>query len=283
MLKHFLVAATASAGFAVSSLAGATVVQFQTDLGAFQVNLYDLRTPETVANFLEYVDSGAYENVVIHRSVAGFVIQGGGFISTGGLPLGAVTTNPAVVNEPVFSNIRGTIAMAKVSGDENSATSQWFFNLVDNSESLDPQNGGFTVFGEVTGSGMDVVDAVAALPVFDAGGALSSLPLQDYTAQNAADGVPVTDDHLVRVTAIVVIDAAADTADGLSPVENTLIDEVSAPAPAPTSGGGGGGGGVTGPASVLFVLVLAFARYGAFAGRRRPRIRSGLSRRQRFG
>jgi peptidyl-prolyl cis-trans isomerase A (cyclophilin A) len=130
---------------------------------------------------------------------------------------------------------------------------------------------------------MDVVDAVAALPVFDAGGALSSLPLQDYTAQNAADGVPVTDDHLVRVTAIVVIDAAADTADGLSPVENTLIDEVSAPAPAPTSGGGGGGGGVTGPASVLFVLVLAFARYGAFAGRRRRRIRSGLSRRQRFG
>jgi peptidyl-prolyl cis-trans isomerase A (cyclophilin A) len=139
------------------------------------------------------------------------------------------------------------------------------------------------VFGEVTGSGMDVVDAVAALPVFDAGGALSSLPLQDYTAQNAADGVPVTDDHLVLVTAIVVIDAAADTADGLSPVENTLIDEVSAPPPAPTFGDGGGGGGVTGPASVLGVLVLTFARRVVVTARRRRRIRGGLSRRQGFG
>jgi peptidyl-prolyl cis-trans isomerase A (cyclophilin A) len=243
--------------FLVVSLASATVVQFQTDMGPFEVNLYDQRTPATVANFLAYVNAGAYTNVVIHRSVPNFVVQGGGFTSSGGLPLNEVVTNPAVANEPEFSNVRGTIAMAKISGNPNSATSQWYFNLVDNSQSLDPQNGGFTVFGEVVGNGMDVVDAIATLPVFDAGGALATLPLQNYTAQDATNGVDVTDDHLVRVTAVVIIDAAVDTAAGLSPVENTLIDP--APAPAPTLSGGGGGGGAISVWSLL-LLALALAR-----------------------
>jgi peptidyl-prolyl cis-trans isomerase A (cyclophilin A) len=279
MRKIFRAIATLSPGLAFASLASATVVQFQTDMGPFEVNLYDQRTPATVANFLAYVESGDYTNVVIHRSITDFVIQGGGYNSTGGLPLGLVPTNPAVVNEPVFSNVRGTIAMAKVAGDPDSATSQWYFNLVDNSTTLDPQNGGFTVFGEVTGTGMDVVDAIAALPVFDAGGALNSLPLRDYTAQNASDGVPVTDDHLVRVTAIVVIDAAADTAAGLAPVENTLIDDVPAPAPPTSSGDGGGGGGALGFASLFLLLTTAFARQASFVARRTRRTRSDSPRR----
>jgi len=282
MFRNIFAAAMFSFACIVSSLAGATVVQFQTDMGPFEVNLYDQRTPATVANFLAYVEAGDYDNVVIHRSVAGFVIQGGGFTSSGGLPLGSVTTNPAVVNEPVFSNVRGTIAMAKIAGNPDSATSQWYFNLGDNSASLDPQNGGFTVFGEVTGSGMDVVDAVAALPVFDAGGALSTLPLRNYTSQDASDGKPVTDENLVRVTAIVVIDAATDTAAGLSPAENTLIDGVPAPAPPPSSGGGGGGGGAVGLARLLLLLASAFARRGAFTARRRRGIRIESSRRQSF-
>jgi peptidyl-prolyl cis-trans isomerase A (cyclophilin A) len=198
--------------FLIASLANATVVQFQTSMGPFVVNLYDQRTPATVANFLAYVDSGAYTNVVIHRSAPNFVIQGGGFTSSGSLPLDDVVTNSAVMNEPEFSNVRGTIAMAKIDGSPNSATSQWYFNLVDNSASLDAQNGGFTVFGEVVGDGMDVIDAIAALPRFNAGGALNTLPLQNYTAQDATNGVPVTDTHLIRVTAIIPIDLAVDTA-----------------------------------------------------------------------
>ena len=224
-----------------SSVANATVVQFQTVLGSFEVNLYDQDTPATVANFLEYVNARAYDNVVIHRSVSGFVVQGGGFTSAGSLPLANVPANPPVTNEPEFSSVRGTIAMAKLGGNPNSATSEWFFNLADNSANLDVQNGGFTVFGEVTGMGMSVVDAIAAVPVFDFGGALTSIPLRSYSAQDAANAVPITDQNFVLVTAIVILDGAADTAAGLSPVPNTLINPPPPPAPAPAGGGGGGG------------------------------------------
>jgi cyclophilin family peptidyl-prolyl cis-trans isomerase len=106
-----------------------------------------------------------------------------------------------VINEPGISNLRGTIAMAKRPGDPNSATSQWFINLADNSELLDDQNGGFTVFGEVTGNGMDVVDAIAALPVWNAGSPcfgcspLTELPLRDYPG----GGAPVEEQNLVMM------------------------------------------------------------------------------------
>jgi peptidyl-prolyl cis-trans isomerase A (cyclophilin A) len=159
-----------------------------------------------------------------------------------------------VANDPKFSNVRGTIAMAKLGGDPNSATSQWFINVGNNSANLDVQNGGFTVFGQVIGNGMDVIDAIERLPVFNFGGAFDSMPLRDYTAQNATDGVEVTDRHLMLVTAIVVLDAAADTAATLSPMANTLI---SAP---PPSSGGGGGGGSTGLAFVLALGVLNVLR-----------------------
>src|SRR5690349_19853318 len=97
--------------------ANATIVQFQTVLGPFEVNLYDQSTPATVANFLAYVNAGAYNNDVVHRAVAGFVVQGGGYSYQGSQTLGGVVQSPAVVNEPKFSNVRGTIAMAKLSGD----------------------------------------------------------------------------------------------------------------------------------------------------------------------
>jgi peptidyl-prolyl cis-trans isomerase A (cyclophilin A) len=107
-----------------------------------------------------------YNNTVIHRSVPGFVIQGGGFTPDGN----GIQTFPPIVNEfsPSRPNVAGTIAMAKTS-DPNSATSQWFINLADNSSSLDDtaNSGGFTVFGSVINNTMSTVNAIAALPVAD--------------------------------------------------------------------------------------------------------------------
>lgn len=156
----------------------------QTALGDIGIELFDSAAPLTVANFMNYVNSGAYANSFIHRSVPGFIIQGGGYTWNGSIPV-AIAQNPPVVNEfdPSRSNVRGTIAMAKLSGDPNSATSQWFFNLADNSANLDYQNGGFTVFGQVIGNGMDVVDAIAALPVYNVGGAFTNLPLRNYRSR----------------------------------------------------------------------------------------------------
>ena len=121
------------------SKSDATVVEFQTVLGNFQVNLYDNDTPTTVTNFLDYVNNGAYTNAIMHRSVPNFVVQGGGFRFDTTWPATSIAANPAIVNEPEFSNIRGTIAMAKTS-QPDSATNQWFFNLSDNSANLDVQN-----------------------------------------------------------------------------------------------------------------------------------------------
>ena len=141
-----------------------TVVRFEiqrgtNSLGRMDVELFDQDKPETVRNFLLYTYSGAYSNTFLHRCVQGFVVQGGGFSVTN--PLGTnrfsafleVTNFGRLTNEflvgPRLSNTFATIAMAKVCGDTNSATSQWFFNLGNNSANLDAQNGGFTVFGRV--------------------------------------------------------------------------------------------------------------------------------------
>jgi peptidyl-prolyl cis-trans isomerase A (cyclophilin A) len=237
--------------------ANATIVQFQTVLGPFEVNLYDETTPATVANFLAYVNDGAYSNTFFHRVEGGFVAQGGGFTYQGTPTPSNVVQKPAVVNEPKYSNVRGTIAMAKLSGDPNSATNQWFINLGNNSANLDVQNGGFTVFGQVIGNGMDVLDAINALPRFNFQNAFASLPLRDYTQQNYTDNVEVTDRHLVLVTSIVVIDGAANTAANLTPVPNTLINQTTTP---PASSSGGGGGGAVGFGSLLALGLLSLLR-----------------------
>ena len=84
------------------------------------MELFDQQTPQTVANFLAYIDSGAYANSIFHRSVANFIIQGGGFVfHDNPARLDAITTNPPVQNEPGISNQAGTIAMAKLGGNPN--------------------------------------------------------------------------------------------------------------------------------------------------------------------
>lgn len=172
----------------------ATNVVMHTPFGDVEIELFDEVTPETVANFLQYLRDGSYENSFIHRSDPDFVIQGGGYYYDDGSPI-AILTRPAVVNEPGISNDRGTIAMAKKPGDPDSATSQWFFNLENNAAELDDSNGGFTVFGRVVGSGMDVIDQIADLKVWNAGAPFGELPLIDYPGPPAA----VTDDHLVMI------------------------------------------------------------------------------------
>lgn len=155
-----------------------TLVRVETSLGSFDVELFDSDAPATVANFLKYMRDGDYENSLIHRSVSAFVIQGGGFYHAEGEPndFPSVPTDPPVVNEPGISNLRGTIAMAKVNGQPNSATSQWFINVEDNTE-LDTDNGGFTVFGQVVGDGMAVVDLLNSIQAFNFSDPFSSLPL----------------------------------------------------------------------------------------------------------
>ncbi|MFA6287315.1 MAG: peptidylprolyl isomerase [Opitutaceae bacterium] len=174
---------------------GATgqVVQLNTTLGKINIELRDDKAPATVANFLSYVTSGAYDHLLIQRLVADFIFQTGGH-TLGGSTVYDVQSLGTVVNEFNLSNTRGTLAMAKVGPAEgqdptpetiNSATNQWFINLVDNSANLDNQNGGFTVFAQVLGTGMSVADAIAAIPTYDAsglfGGDFTDMPLYNYT------------------------------------------------------------------------------------------------------
>ncbi|MEM9533859.1 MAG: peptidylprolyl isomerase [Pseudomonadota bacterium] len=155
----------------------ATIVRFDTPVGFFYVDLLEAEAPNTVANFLNYLRDGDYVDSIVHRNVFGFVIQGGAITRTNEA-FADVPTDPAIQNEPGVSNVRGTMAMAKLADDENSATSQWFINTA-NSTFLDTDNGGFTVFGRVLGNGMEVVDLINSLDSFNIdGGILSSLPLR---------------------------------------------------------------------------------------------------------
>jgi peptidyl-prolyl cis-trans isomerase A (cyclophilin A) len=249
-LKHTFSAACIGAGLLMVQAASATTVQFQTVMGDFEVNLFDKTTPKTVENFLAYVKANAYQNTIVHRSVPGFVVQGGGFKFTGELPLVAIPQNPKVINEPVYSNLRGTIAMAKLGSDANSATNQWFINLSnDNPANLDKQNGGFAVFGQVTGNGMAILDSIAALNRFTLGN-FQGFPLRNYTEQDNKNNVAITDAHLVLIQNIVVLNADPDTAANLNPAKNTLINEKKKDS----------GGGSMGLISLLMLSLLALGR-----------------------
>jgi peptidyl-prolyl cis-trans isomerase A (cyclophilin A) len=136
-----------------------------TSSGEIVVELYDTYAPQTVANFYNYVSAGFYSNTLIHRVDRDFVIQGGGYTS------GMVAKTPLYApikleSNNGLSNLRGTLAMARRS-DPDSATSQFFFNVNDNT-SLDYQsatNPGYAVFGRVI-SGLPVMDAINVLPTY---------------------------------------------------------------------------------------------------------------------
>jgi len=199
-----LVLATGSQAL-LGQLAGTNpLVRFHTDLGDMDVILRRDVAPNNVANFLAYVTQALYDNSVIHRSPPNFVIQGGGFNYSSGQFHGIPQGSP-VVNEFHLSNTRGTLAMAKVAGDPNSATNQWFFNESNANAgppaSLDTQNGGFTVFGRIINSaGLTTMDTIAAVPIYNAGSPFDQLPLMNYTPPNK-----FTNQNLVNVIWIKVI------------------------------------------------------------------------------
>ncbi|MGI9627034.1 MAG: peptidylprolyl isomerase [Longimicrobiales bacterium] len=187
-----ILAAALALLFPAAASAG-THLLFETVLGNFNVELFDTLRPVSVSNFLNYVNDGDYTDSIVHRSVPGFVIQGGGFFLNGST-LFSIPTDPPFQDISGPSNLRGTLAMAE---NAQGASSQWFINLSDN-PTLDAN---FTVFGEVT-FGMDVVDAVAALPTFLFADPFNEIPLRDYTMADFLANVPVTEDHFVIVHAI---------------------------------------------------------------------------------
>ncbi len=134
-----------------SDLDTESAVRMATSKGNIDIILYSTSTPGTVSNFLGYNTRGDYANTLFHRAPAGFVVQGGGYKSVSAPDVfDAVTKQAAITNEPGISNTVGTLAMAKTGDNPDSATSEFFFSLGDNSLNLDNQNGGFTVFGRVS-------------------------------------------------------------------------------------------------------------------------------------
>ncbi len=204
--------------------AGNTTVRLGTFFGDIDITLYDDAAPATVANFLDYVNSGAYDDVFLHRLATGFVLQGGGFTYTAADGVGNVPQNAPVVNEFGVPNTRGTVAMAKLGGDPDSATNQFFFNLDDNRANLDNQNGGFTVFGRVVGDGMAVVDQIAALPRFFFGSSPSEPPFNEVPLKGQ-NGDPL-EDRFVFMESIAVISVMDGDFNGNGQVEQGDLDLV---------------------------------------------------------
>ena len=136
------------------------LVLLETTSGDILIELFQDKAPDSVANFLAYVDDGFYENTIFHRVIKGFMIQGGGL----DIRMNPKETRDPITNEATngLKNLRGTVAMARTS-EIHSATAQFFINTVDNAfldhSEETPQGYGYAVFGQVT-EGMDVVDKI---------------------------------------------------------------------------------------------------------------------------
>lgn len=182
---------------AAAAAAEAPKVKIETSLGDMVVELAPEKAPQTVANFLGYVDSGFYSNTVFHRIIPDFMVQGGGFSSDyRRKPTGEPVQNEA---DNGLSNRRGTIAMARTS-DPHSATAQFFINTVDNRNldhtSKSTRGWGYTVFGRVV-EGLDVLDAIAGTPT--GSGSLDGRPARDVPVMpvmiNSISRIPVANDQ----------------------------------------------------------------------------------------
>ncbi len=157
------------------------MIRFETSHGAFTVELFPKEAPVTAENFLRYADDGFFDGTIFHRIVPGFVIQGGGLNAD----FSNKKTRAPISNEAKngLKNGRGYLSMARTS-DVNSATSQFFVNLVDNAF-LDhgPRDFGYAVFGRVT-EGMEVIDKIARVSTGRRKG-YTDAPLEDVVITSA--------------------------------------------------------------------------------------------------
>ena len=178
----------ASIGVATANSGDKVMVEMHTSKGLITLELDAEKAPVTVANFIEYVNSGHFDGTIFHRVIPGFVIQGGGLESG----MKEKPTQAPIENEADngLKNVTGSICMARTN-DPHSATSQFFINLKDN-QFLDhteksPQGWGYAVFGQVT-DGMDVVEAIAAVQTGNAG-FHQDVPVEDIVVEK----VTITD------------------------------------------------------------------------------------------
>lgn len=154
-----------------------------TSLGDIHIQMNSKSAPITVENFLKYVDSNHYNGTIFHRVIGSFMIQGGGFKEVEG-SFKKQPTKPPIKNESekTPSNERGTIAMARTSAP-NSATAQFFINVVDNSFLNYPNNGGgYATFGKVT-KGLEVVDKIRAVKTGSKNG-MANVPTETVTIKS---------------------------------------------------------------------------------------------------
>ena len=161
-------------------------VKLHTNLGTIVLELDADKAPETVRNFLAYVENGHYDNTVFHRVIKDFMIQGGGFEA--GSAMNQKPTQAPIQNEAAngLKNTRGSIAMARTQ-DPHSATAQFFINTVNNDfldyRAPNVQGFGYCVFGQVS-EGMDVVDAIRAVKTGNRG-MHQDVPLEDVIIERA--------------------------------------------------------------------------------------------------
>ncbi len=175
-MTRFLLLLAFAAAFAAPAESANPRVKLETSKGTIVIELDQAKAPISVNNFLEYVKGGFYNGTIFHRVIPKFMIQGGGFTAD----MQQKPTREPIVNEAAngLANKRGTIAMARTS-EPNSATAQFFINLVDNGflDQARAQDGvGYCVFGKVV-EGMSVVDAIAAVQTGSVGG-FQNVPLQ---------------------------------------------------------------------------------------------------------
>lgn len=175
--------ARAQAPAAAGDAAGPVIVTLETSMGRIVLELDATRAPRSVANFVQYVKSGFYDGTIFHRVIPGFMVQGGGYAAgpQHKTPLAPI----AIESNNGLHNVRGSIAMARTS-DPNSATSQFFVNVVDNANLDYPgmDGNGYTVFGKVV-EGLDTVDKIVMVPTMARGPEFQNLPKQDVVLQKA--------------------------------------------------------------------------------------------------
>lgn len=199
-----------------ASTPGDPIVTVDSNFGNFQLELFPADAPQTVANFLSYVTSGKYNDAVVSRSVPQFVVQTGGITSasttyTSNSQFVPVPQNAAIPLEYKLPNTAGTIAMAR-SSSANSATDEWFINVVDNTTNLGPGGvdpNGYAVFGKVLGNGMSIVDAINALSTKNEGSVQTS-----STSSTDLSNLPLgPNNELVRISSMALdgIDGAVFT------------------------------------------------------------------------